>query len=120
MKQSKSNLRPLYPFLHAEPSKAQRDEDAFMQEHGGRGARAIYLAVDAFSTFWRALQTAPIDWFLKVIKYESPMASKPPSTSNEEKQTRGSLPPRQRSTASTRCTHASLVADTKSQTRRRA
>lgn len=44
-----SNLRAGgRPFLQAQQTKAQRDEDAFMQIHGGLGARLIYRLVEAF------------------------------------------------------------------------
>lgn len=33
------------PFRDKRTSRALRDEDSFMQAHGGRGARAMYLAV---------------------------------------------------------------------------
>jgi hypothetical protein len=37
------------PFPQAKPTKAQRDEEEFMQIHGGPGSRFIYLIVEAFS-----------------------------------------------------------------------
>ncbi len=37
------------PFPQAKQTKAQRDEDIFMQEHAGLGSRLIYRMVQAFS-----------------------------------------------------------------------
>lgn len=37
------------PFPGAEPTLQLRQEDEFMQLHGGAGARSIYLAVEALS-----------------------------------------------------------------------
>ncbi|AKI02494.1 hypothetical protein IMCC20628_03812 [Hoeflea sp. IMCC20628] len=34
------------PFPQARPAQALREEDAFMELHGGAGARLIYLIVD--------------------------------------------------------------------------
>ena len=34
------------PFPHARPADALRQEDAFMELHGGRGSRCVYLLVD--------------------------------------------------------------------------
>lgn len=41
------------PFQQARRTDAAREEDAFMQLHGGRGSRLIYLIVVAVEAFAR-------------------------------------------------------------------
>lgn len=57
MQKSKHNLSAgCRPFPQARQTEAQREEDAFMHEHGGEGCRATYGVVEAFSACKRMLQ----------------------------------------------------------------
>ncbi|MEH6726512.1 MAG: hypothetical protein V7703_10155 [Hyphomicrobiales bacterium] len=38
------------PFPHARPSQALREEDAFMQLHGGTGSRSIFAGVSRIAS----------------------------------------------------------------------
>jgi hypothetical protein len=120
MQQKKQNLQTPNLFLHARPTKAQREEDAFMQEHGGSFARAVYLIIEAIAACCSAIFAVPFDWLLKAIKYESPLSSEPPKASDMDKHACRSIAPRQRGAASKRYPHAGSLSDTKSHARRRA
>ncbi len=37
------------PLPHARPKPSLKEEDAFMEEHGGKGSRAIFLIVEFVS-----------------------------------------------------------------------
>jgi len=50
MREDHPNIGPgSHPFPGAKQTKAQRDEDAFMHDHGGWGERLIYGLVEALS-----------------------------------------------------------------------
>jgi len=50
MPKGQSNLGVrVQPFPHAKQTKVQKDEDSFMQAHGGLGSRLIYRMVEVFS-----------------------------------------------------------------------
>ena len=120
MEDSKHNSQPLYPFLHAKPSKAQHDEDAFMIEHGTMASRAIYLAVVAISGLGNALFIAPFNWLLDLIDYESPLSSKRLESPDVDRLTRKSKSSRQRRKVSKNCANADPLSHPKSKARRRA
>ena len=54
-------MRITTPFPDERPSRALREEDAFMECHGGRGARTIYLAIQSIARLAAAL-TASCGW----------------------------------------------------------
>lgn len=45
MKRNEQPKQILHPFLHARSSKALRDEDQFMRDHGRAGNVAIFMTV---------------------------------------------------------------------------
>lgn len=54
------------PFPGAEPTRQMRQEDEFMQLHGGPGPRSVYLAVEALSQLLEAA-CHPISRLAQVI-----------------------------------------------------
>lgn len=119
MKTQRSRFEVLYPFLHAKPSKELLEEEAFLRAHGGKGSRAIYLAVEAIS----ALLSAPFDMFLAAIRYEHPLKKphsvQPPKLDNPlpVKRPRDA---RHHTGLSRKCPHADTCTDQTSRAQRRA
>lgn len=72
MKSSSTNMGSgVRPFPLAGPTKGQRNEDAFMETHGGLGSRVIYHIVEGIS-FDSYARSRLASWLARIFSRKAP------------------------------------------------